>query len=67
MSRYKRMLWLAVTADEFELPIAIEDSAEKLASKIGISTSTVKYLEKKKCTGRNTGRRIVRIDDMSEE
>lgn len=67
MSRAKRMLWLAVTADEFELPIAIEESAEKLASRIGISPSTVKYLEKKKCTGRNTGRRIVRIDDINDE
>lgn len=61
------MLWLAVTADEFELPIAIEDSADKLARKIGISPSTVKYLEKMKCTGRNTGRKIVRIEDMNDK
>lgn len=28
-------LWLAVTADEFELPLVVADSAEQLANELG--------------------------------
>lgn len=35
------MLWMAVTADRYELPLAVEDTQEKLAKRLGISKGTV--------------------------
>ena len=35
------MLWMAVTADRYELPLAVEDTHEKLAKRLGISKGTV--------------------------
>ena len=31
------MLWMAVTADKYELPLAVEDTQEKLARRLGIT------------------------------
>ena len=36
-----KFLWLAVTADEYELPIFVEDTAEKLAKKCGLTTGAI--------------------------
>lgn len=58
MSRY---LWLAVTADKYEFPIEIETTAKKLADKLGIKVSTVIKNEKRNQSGRNTGRKIVKV------
>ena len=54
----KTYLWLAVTADEYELPIAVEESASKLAKTLGVSTGTIL----KKSSGKINGRKIVKID-----
>lgn len=35
------MLWMAVTEDRYELPLAVEDTQEKLAKRLGISKGTV--------------------------
>lgn len=35
------ILYMAVTPDEYELPVAVEDSPTKLAKKIGMSVNTV--------------------------
>ena len=32
--------WIACTKDEYELPVAVADTAEQLAARIGISKST---------------------------
>lgn len=34
-------LWLYVTKDEYEFPIFVEDTAEKLARKVGVAANTV--------------------------
>ena len=34
-------LWLAVTADRFELPLAVEDSAVELAMRMGVSRRNI--------------------------
>ena len=31
------MLWMAVTEDRYELPLAVEDTQEKLARRLGIT------------------------------
>ena len=40
MSRNK-YLWLAVEADEYELPIAISDTARELGEQFGVTAKTV--------------------------
>ena len=30
------LLWMKVTSDEYELPLVVEDSAYKLAAKLGV-------------------------------
>lgn len=34
-------LYMAVTPDEYELPIAVEDSVSKLAARLGIRSNTI--------------------------
>ena len=38
----QRYLWMAVTADEYELPLAVEDTAAALARRLGVSENTVR-------------------------
>lgn len=45
MMSKKRYLWLAVTADEYELPLVIEDTAAALARRLGVSENTVRTVE----------------------
>jgi hypothetical protein len=45
MMSKKRYLWLAVTADEYELPLAVEDTAAALARRLGVSEDTVRVME----------------------
>ena len=45
MMRTQQYLWMAVTADEYELPLAVEDTAAALARRLGISEDTVRVIE----------------------
>lgn len=36
-----KILWLMVTRDELELPMIVEESAEELAKKAGVSVESV--------------------------
>lgn len=45
MTGQKRYFWLAVTADEYELPLAVEDTAAALARRLGVSEDTVRVME----------------------
>ena len=45
MMSKQRYLWLAVTADEYELPLAVEDTAAALARRLGVSEDTVRVME----------------------
>lgn len=44
MMRTQQYLWIAVTADEYELPLAVEDTAAALARRLGISEDTVRVV-----------------------
>ena len=57
----KEFLWIAVEADEYELPIAIEDSAEKLGKIFGVSRSTITNCIKSKCDGTHSGRKYIKV------
>ncbi len=56
------MIWLAVTPDEYELPIAVADSAKELADMLGISTPTVKTSVLRHSDGSLTGRRLIKVE-----
>ena len=45
MTGQKRYFWLAVTEDEYELPLAVEDTAAALARRLGVSEDTVRVME----------------------
>ena len=45
MMRTQQYLWMAVTADEYELPLAVEDTAAALARRLGVSEETVRVIE----------------------
>ena len=45
MMSKQRYLWLAVTADEYELPLAVENTAAELARRLGVSENTVRTME----------------------
>ncbi|WP_410495060.1 hypothetical protein QTL86_12970 [Cellulosilyticum sp. ST5] len=54
--------WMAVTADKYELPICVEDSAEELANVFGIKKCTVYTQIKKGASGKRLGYRFLRIE-----
>lgn len=45
MKFQKQYLRMAVTADEYELPLAVEDTAAALARRLGVSENTVRTVE----------------------
>lgn len=57
------MIWMAVTADEYELPMILASSASKLAEELGVSVSTILTREHRKDTGKYTGYRIVKVKE----
>lgn len=61
MSKSK-FLWMAVEPDEYELPIFIADTPMELARLLGTSnTNVMNSARLKECTGRHTGRKIVKV------
>ena len=58
------MIWMAVTADRYELPMIVESSSVFLAKKLGISPSSVRSKERRRESGIHTGYRIVKVTEM---
>ena len=63
------MLYMAVTADEYELPIRIADSAKEIAEKMGLRPGTVYSMlhEPQRHSGAMCGYRVVRVEIPEEE
>ena len=57
------MLYMAVTPDEFELPLIVEDSISKLAKKTGVSVSTVKSSIDRNQPGTRRGMKFVQVKE----
>lgn len=58
-----RSIWIAVSADKFELPFAIADNSKELARYLGVSESYVlKKARDKRLTGGKCGYKIERVD-----
>ena len=57
------MLWMAVTADQFELPLCVEESASILARKLHTTESTVRARKLRQNSGKICGYRIVAVEE----
>lgn len=68
ISRVMRVkyLWLCVEADEYELPLAVADTAKQLAEMLGTSKSNVENCALSKDNGRISGRRFLKVVDDGE-
>ena len=62
-----KYIWMAVTPDKYELPIAVEDSARKLADLLGVSESTVKGSEFRHTDGHTWGIEYVNVRNTDED
>lgn len=56
-----KYIWLCVDADEYELPIAVADSARELAEKMGTSKNNVENNAWREYNGKCTGIRYLKI------
>ena len=57
-----KALWLAVTPDKYELPIAVADSAGALARILKVPESRVRSNWNNRRSGKNNGQKIIRIE-----
>lgn len=60
-------IWMKVTKDKYELPVAVADSASELARKLGCNVNTIYSAMSHIRTGRNKGSiyKKVEIEDES--
>lgn len=57
------MLWMAVTADQFELPHCVEESEAILARKLHTTESTIRSRRSRRNSGKICGYRIVAVEE----
>ena len=62
-----KYLWLAVEADEYELPLAVEDSSEKLGRVYGLSKKTVASMVRYGSDGSKSGHKFVKVRLIDDE
>ena len=58
-----KYLWLAVDVDEYELPIAVADSARELGELMGTNKHNVETFVSKGSSGKLSGRKFIKIRD----
>ena len=56
-----KYLWMAVTADEYELPICVADTARELGEKYGVTADTVITLARDDSSGKIIGKKYVKV------
>lgn len=56
-----KYLWMAVTADEYELPLYVADTARELAEQYGVTPITVITYARRFHDGRQNGYRYVKV------
>ena len=54
-------IWMAVKADEYELPLCVADTAKELGKHYGIAKETIISAEHRKISGARTGRKYVKV------
>ncbi len=71
VAKFKKYIWMAVSADEYELPLVTADTCAELAHKLGRATNDIRAREwKYRKRGRNPNGvggqekyRVVRVED----
>ena len=61
MRKRVNYLWLAVTPDQYELPLVVCDTADELAARFNVSTENVQSLISKNSSGKRSGRKFVKV------
>lgn len=56
-----KYFWLAITTDEYELPLAVTESPRELGQLFGLSKATIKSAVKQKSDGSVSGRRFIKV------
>ena len=56
-----RYWWLCVEVDEYELPLAVAESARELAEKCGTTKHNVETFVSKNSSGKQNGYRYMKI------
>ena len=59
-------LYMAVTADEYELPIDFAYTAEELAERFGIKKTTILSELSRRSSGRNRGYKFIKVEGIEE-
>ena len=67
VKRGVNMLWMAVTADEYELPLYVAKSAAELASQYNITKNAVESAVSKGLSGKKKGYKFVRVEEIEDE
>ena len=60
------MIWMAVEADEYELPIVVADSSVELAEKLGTTATSIRVRACKQQDGSKAGVRIYKVEELEE-
>lgn len=61
------MFWIAVTADQLELPVIVADSSVELAEKLGTTPTAIRVRACKQQDGSKSGLRIYKVEELEEE
>ena len=64
MSKY---LWVAVEADEYELPLAVCDTAQQLGDLYGLHKARIYDSIRKENSGRICGRKYIKVECDGEK
>lgn len=57
----KQNIYMAVTTDKYELPLALETSYEELSKITGVSVNSIKYSIYKHLSGRHRGIKFIKV------
>lgn len=57
----RKYYWLAVTADKYELPIAVADTAGELAQLMGTTENNIRSAIAKNKNGKKNGYKFIRV------
>lgn len=57
------MLWMAVSPDRYEMPIAVENTAVQLAKRMGCTEANIRTKKSRGHSGRSCGYKVVTVKD----
>lgn len=57
----QRYYWLAVEADEYELPLAVADTATELARMTNTTANNIREAARIQSSGKTSGRKFVKV------